>query len=185
MKYLGVAFIIGLSTLVSHADPLPDLLRIAGSHAGYKPAPTNTPTPQLCAQKQLAFGDKTCTYVYQFSSDDNGDNASARSFIIDTNCVVLQTGEAPTQKSTSTWSYQFRTCNIVKLNEVINQRWEPTNEEYLMPLYQSDGQMSKDGQRGPSENDHVDKREACTLKYNDLPDNGARYAWICPFECLC
>ncbi|KAF7915313.1 uncharacterized protein EAE98_011179 [Botrytis deweyae] len=185
MKYLAFAFIVAISALVSYADPLPDLLRIVGSHTGFKSAPTSTPTPQLCAQKQLAFGDKTCTYVYQFSSDDNGDNASARSFIIDTNCVILQSGEAPIQASTSNWSYQFRTCNIVKLNEVIKQKWEPTNAEYLMPLYQSDGQVSKGRQRGPSENGHGNKREDCTLKYNDLPDKGARYAWICPFECPC
>lgn len=185
MKYLAVAFIVAISALVSDADPLPDLLRIVGSHPGSKPAPTSTPTPQLCAQKQIAFGDNTCTYVYQFSSDDNGDNASARSFIIDKNCVILQTGDAPIQESTSTWSYQFRTCNVVKLNEVIKQKWEPTNTEYLMPLYQSNGQMLRDGQRGPSENGHGDEREACTLKYNDLPDKGARYAWICPFECPC
>ncbi|KAF7914632.1 uncharacterized protein EAF01_001038 [Botrytis porri] len=111
MKYLAIAFIVAISALVSYAEPVPDLLRKVGSRGGHrgghKPAPKSTPTPQLCAQKQLAFGDKTCTYVYQFSSDDNGDNASARSFIIDTNCVILQSGEAPTQESTSNWSYSL------------------------------------------------------------------------------
>ncbi|KAF7857940.1 hypothetical protein EAF04_009297 [Stromatinia cepivora] len=185
MKYITVIFIIAISALVSYAmptavaDPLPDLLRIAGSHTDSKPRKTKTPTPQLCAQKALAFGDKTCTFVYQFNGD------SATSFIVDTDCVIRTPGQVPNEISTSDWHDQFRTCNVVRLNEVIQRTWEPTNTEYFMPLYQSDGRALKDGQRGPSENGHVDPREACTLKYNDLPDKGAWYAWICPFKCDC
>ncbi|KAJ8061939.1 hypothetical protein OCU04_009724 [Sclerotinia nivalis] len=176
MKYLAVIFIIAISAVVSYAmpaavaDPLPDLFTIASSHADLKPRKSKTksknPTPQLCAQKALAFGDKTCTFVYQFNGD------SATPFIVDTDCVIRTPGQVPNEVSSSNWYDQFRTCNVVKLNEVIQRTWEPTNTEYFMPLYQSDGRASKDGQLGPSENGHVDPREACTLKYNDLPDKG-------------
>lgn len=75
----------------------------------------------------------------------------------------------------------------MKLNEVIQRTWEPTNMEYFMPLYQADGRALTEGQLGPSENDRqkADPREACTLKYNDLPDKEAWYVRICPFKCDC
>ncbi|APA13807.1 hypothetical protein sscle_11g085770 [Sclerotinia sclerotiorum 1980 UF-70] len=100
------------------------------------------PTPQLCAQKDLAFGDKTCTFVYQFNGD------SATSFVVDKDCVFREPDQVPNT---------------------------------------ADGRALTEGQLGPSENDRqkADPREACTLKYNDLPDKGAWYVRICPFKCDC
>ncbi|CAD6453202.1 e5906ee9-9ad3-4521-b200-a00e59d5b9b3 [Sclerotinia trifoliorum] len=179
------------SALISYAmptavtDPLPELFTINSSQADLEPRKDKNhkkkPTPQLCAQKDLAFGEKTCTFVYQFNGD------SATSFVVDTDCVMRKPGQVPNTVSTSHWSDQFRTCNVVKLNEVIQRTWKPTGEEYFMPLYQSDGRAMTEGQLGPSENGRLnaDPKEACTLKYNDLPDKGAWYAWICPFKCDC
>ncbi|KAA8564220.1 hypothetical protein MFRU_077g00110 [Monilinia fructicola] len=177
---------MAMSALVSHAsptpvaEPLPDGIHFAHLHARSKSTPT-PPTPSLCAQKGIAFGPDTCTFVYEYF----GDKATA--LVVYKDCVIKSdsVGSAPAEvASTSGWNYPLPGCNIVKMNGVVFQNWTPTNQKYFMPLYQSDGQESTNKQRGPSVNDENNPKSNCTLKYDNLSD-GAQYAWICPFECIC
>ncbi|RAL61287.1 hypothetical protein DID88_010366 [Monilinia fructigena] len=186
MRFYVPILIMAMSALVSYASPTPvaeplsDGTHSPGLHDRSKSAPT-PPTPSLCAQKDLAFGANTCTFVYQFF----GDKATA--LVVYKDCVIKSdsVGPAPADvASTSGWVYPLPGCNIVKMNGVVSQNWSPTNQEYFMPLYQSDGQESTNNQRGPSVNKETRPKDNCTLKYDNLSD-GAQYAWICPFECIC
>ncbi|QSZ33195.1 hypothetical protein DSL72_002781 [Monilinia vaccinii-corymbosi] len=209
MKYLTIISILAILAAVAYAgptpvaDPLPDDIYSA-SHQPRQPrhkhkhkpkATPKPPTPSLCAQKDIAFGAETCTFVYQYF----GNKATA--LVVYQDCVIEDKSEGPAPSdvsSTADWSYAFPFqggptsatgellgCNYLRMNGVVYQNWKPTNKKYYMPLYQNDGQIEVSlSQRGPSMNNADDPKTNCTLKYDNL-SGGALYAWICPFHCPC
>lgn len=180
MKFFVITLLGAFFTLLAHTKPtgtLVSLPKILPRHP--ENAPALPPADLLCSPPVPAFNGYSCTFIYEFF----GDYATA--FIADKKCYLKDSQFAPPEVASSTnWSYLLPGCNTIKLNQVVKEIWEPTNQEYFMPIYQADGQVTTAFQRGPSIDIDYSEGEKCTLRTENL-SGGALYAWMCPFKCEC